>query len=224
MERKSLSERIVFIIAFVLFSLYSLYILFFFVFALFIALKENQVQFTIDQINNALFKFPLHPNFRNFIDAFKELNSFDPNSTFLSTLWNSIWRTVISATLCIMSSAMVCYILVFYRCKLTRFLYNLGLFVAILPLYGSAGATYRLYTNLHIINNPAIMLVSISLYGGYFFYMYAFFKSLSWEYAEAAFIDGANHYQVFFKIMFPMVLPSISPEIGFLRTSPVISQ
>ena len=39
--------------------------------------------------------------------------------------------------------------------------------------------------------------------------MYAFWKSLAWDYAEAAFIDGANHYSVFFRIMFPMAVPSM---------------
>jgi N-acetylglucosamine transport system permease protein len=34
--------------------------------------------------------------------------------------------------------------------------------------------------------------------------MTGFFKSLPTEVAEAAIIDGANHYQVFFQIMLPM--------------------
>ena len=33
---------------------------------------------------------------------------------------------------------------------------------------------------------------------------YAIWKGLSWEYAEAAFIDGASDFSVFIKIMFPM--------------------
>ena len=33
---------------------------------------------------------------------------------------------------------------------------------------------------------------------------------MSWNYAEAAFIDGASHYSVFFKIMQPMAMPSVT--------------
>ena len=105
---------------------------------------------------------------------------------------------------------MVCYILVFYKSKLTRFLYNLGIFVSILPLYGSTAATIRLYSDIGFINNPFALITSIGLYGGYFFYMYSFYKSLSWDFAEAAFVDGASHYRVFFQIMLPIALQSIS--------------
>ena len=105
---------------------------------------------------------------------------------------------------------MVCYILVFYRSKFSSFIYNLGILVSILPLYGSTAATMRLYTDIGFINNPFALITSIGLYGGYFFYMYSFYKSLSWDYAEAAFVDGSSHYRVFFQIMLPMALPSIS--------------
>lgn len=42
-----------------------------------------------------------------------------------------------------------------------------------------------------------------------FLVIYAFFKNISWEYAEAAFIDGAGHFTVFFKIMLPMAVPVV---------------
>ncbi|HIU59331.1 MAG TPA: carbohydrate ABC transporter permease [Candidatus Scatosoma pullistercoris] len=208
--RQSLSRKIVFTVAFFLFVLYTAYILFFFLFGVLIALKTDMQAYTADQINKRLFSWPEHPAWGNFGKAFGELAMIDSKSTFLSILWNSVWRTSGSAFLSIMASAMVCYVLVFYRSRFTRFMYNLGLFVAILPLYGSAGSMYKLLENLGLLNNPLILVADISLFGGYFFYMYATFKTLSWDYAEAAFIDGANHFQVFFKVMLPMALPGIA--------------
>ncbi len=209
-ETRSTGQKIVFVIAWILLALYCAFVLFFFVFGVLIAMKKNQQDFITDQINRNLFSWPAHPSFESFKNAFHELGSIDAHSTFLSITWNSIWRTTIYSALSILSSAMVCYILVFYRSRMTKFLYNLGLLVTILPLYGSAGAIYRLYSNLNLINNPLILWTAVTLYGPYFFYMYSFFKSLSWEYAEAAFIDGAGHFRVFFRIMLPMALPSIS--------------
>ena len=72
--------------------------------------------------------------------------------------------------------AMVCYVLVFYRSRITKAIYNLGIFVSILPLYGSAGATFRLYQQIGFINNPIALITSIGLFGGYFFYMYSFYS------------------------------------------------
>ena len=44
-------------------------------------------------------------------------------------------------------------------------------------------------------------------FGFNFIVLYSFFKTLSWTYAEAGFIDGASHLRVFVKIMLPMALP-----------------
>ena len=210
MKKRSTSRDIVFTVAFVLLLLYTVYVLFFFVFAFVCAVKTDNAQYTQDKISNRLFSFGGGFNLKNFVTAFDQLEATLQGFSFGNLLWNSLWRTVTSAVLSIMSSSMVCYVLVFYRSKMTKFIYNLGLFVSILPVYGSAGSTYRLMYNMGLINNPVSMIVSISLYGGYFFYMYSFFKSLPWEYAEAAFVDGAGHFGTFFRVMFPMALPSVS--------------
>jgi len=205
----STSRKIVFGIALLFFIVYTAYILFFFVYAILIALKEDMIAFTMDQLQSNLFSLPEKANWKNFINAFEEWNKIDPENTYLSMTWNSIWRSSLGTLINWLCTSMVCYILVFYRSKFTKFIYNLGLVISILPLYGSSGATYRLMTQLGLINTPLRLILNVTLFGGHFFYMYAFWKSLSWDYAEAAFIDGANHYSVFFRIMFPMAVPSM---------------
>lgn len=211
-RKKSKSEKIVFSIAFLMFVLYAAFILFFFVFAFFCALRKDGTAFNIERYEHAnLFSWPKEASFNSFLKSFDTLAQINNGrDSFLTITWNSIWRTSLYVILSIMTSSMVCYVLVFYRSKMTKFLYNLGIFVSILPLYGSTAATIRLYTDIGFINNPFALITSIGLYGGYFFYMYSFYKSLSWDYAEAAFVDGATHYRVFFQIMLPMALPSIS--------------
>ena len=44
----------------------------------------------------------------------------------------------------------------------------------------------------------------------YYMIFYAFFKKISWEYAESAFLDGGGHYTVFFRIMMPLSVPIIA--------------
>lgn len=211
-RKKSKSEKIVFGIAFSIFVLYALFILFFFVFAFLCALRKDGFEFDTERFNHAnLFSWPKNASFDSFKNSFSTLAQINGGKdSFLVITWNSIWRTTTYVFLSILTSSMVCYVLVFYRSRFTRFLYNLGIFISILPLYGSMAATMRLYTAIGFINNPFALITSIGLYGGYFFYMYSFYKSLSWDYAEAAFVDGSNHYRVFFEIMLPMALPSVS--------------
>lgn len=209
----SRSQKIVFSIAFILFVLYAIYVLFFFAFGFLISLKPLEVFKTDLSIRNPnLLSIPETLDFSAYKRAFSEWGYELDNGKyvgFFGMLWNSVWRTFGASFLSWFSSAMVCYILVHYSCKYTRMVYNLGLFVAMIPLYGAGAAQYKLYDTLHLINNPLILLTNITLFSTYFFYMYAFWKSISWSYAEAAMVDGANHYQIFFKIMFPMAAPSI---------------
>ena len=211
-RKKSPSEKVVFGIAFTIFAIYAAFILSFFVFAFLVALRPDGIDFDAERfMHGNLFSWPVNATFESFINSFSTLASINGGrESFLTITWNSIWRTTTYCTLSILTSSMVCYILVFYRSKLTKFIYNLGILVSILPLYGSAAATMRLYDAINFINNPFALITSIGLFGGYFFYMYSFYKSLSWDYAEAAFVDGASHFRVFFQIMFPMALPSIA--------------
>lgn len=203
---KSKSRTITFAIAFAIFVIYSIYILYFLFFAVVLALKPSAMQFTLDKMNVKLLSFS-KPSLSNFVGAFQQFKI--GSHTYLEMTFNSIWYSAGSTFIGWMCCAMVTYILVFYRNKFTRFLYVLGFFLSTLPLYGAGPAEYKLFTQLHLINSPLILIQQITLYGGYFFYMYAFWKAISWEYAEAAKIDGAGEYSVFLKIMFPMAVPSL---------------
>ena len=52
-------------------------------------------------------------------------------------------------------------------------------------------------------------ILQANFLGMYFLVFYATFRSLSWEYAEAAFVDGASHFTVMTRIMLPLVKSTI---------------
>jgi raffinose/stachyose/melibiose transport system permease protein/N-acetylglucosamine transport system permease protein len=80
----------------------------------------------------------------------------------------------------------------------------------IVPIVGALPAYYKLLSDLHFVNNIFGMILTFgSGFGIYFLFLYGFFKSISWEYAEAAFVDGASDYMVFFKIMLPQAKPAL---------------
>lgn len=195
-------------IAFVIFVLYAAFILFFFLFAFLIAVKQDQYAFNADQIAVKLFSWPEHFTLKNFISAFEIWGTLIPKKSYFDMLFNSIWISILGPLIAAFVTATVTYILVFYGSKVTRFIYKLGVFISILPIYGSAGAMYKLLSDIHIIDTPLMFLTHVTLFGANFFYYYAFYKAISWQYAEAAFIDGAGHWQVYLKIMLPMLIPS----------------
>lgn len=209
-RRKSVSQRIVFSIAFVIIGIYTLLILYFFVFAFLISVKGSQNDYLDDLLAARLFSFPEHFSLGNYINVIEAWKDIDGKNDYLMMLWNSIWRTFGSTTLTWFSSACVCYVIVHYKSKFTSVIWWVGLLISMIPLYGSGGSTYKLYANIGWINNPISLYGCISLFGGNFFYMCSFWRAISHSYSEAAEIDGANDYQILAYVMFPMVLPAIS--------------
>lgn len=204
---ESISRTITFSVAFFIFAIYTLFILYFVVFAILLAIKPSQAAYIEDMINIRLFSWPTGATLSNFIGAFDKFQI--GQHTYLEMLINSLWLAGGKTFLQWMTTAMVTYILVFYKNKFTKFIYFMGLFLSTLPLYGAGPAEYRLLAQMQLINNPLILIRSISLFGGQFFFTYAFWKALSWEYAEAALVDGAGDYTIFLRIMFPMAVPSL---------------
>ena len=103
-------------------------------------------------------------------------------------------------------SAMAAYVLSrfeFFGRRVLFFLFLAGLmfpvFLALVPLRFLV-QDLHLYDTYHGL---ALVYIAYSLPFTIFF-MTGFFKTLPSEVAEAAIIDGANHYQVFFQIMLPM--------------------
>ncbi len=209
--KKAKPERIVFGIVFVLFFFYAALLLYPFLFAFVASLKDGSRDFM-----NNMISFPLPPKFSNYISAIQELEV--GNSSFLEMTFNSIWFAAGTTCLGIFSSEMVAYVVCKYNFKLKNFFYGLSLFVMIIPIYGSLPAQYRLFSQLGFMDSPSILLSYTGGFGYNFIIIYSFFKGLSWSYAEAAFIDGAGHFRVFFSIMFPMAMPAVTAItiIGFV--------
>lgn len=92
-----------------------------------------------------------------------------------------------------------------------RMLYPIVIVVMLLPIVGSLPSELQM---LHAIGAYDNVVFLIFLKGGFlgsnFLIFYATFKGISWEYAEAAFVDGASHARVLFTIMIPLAMTTIS--------------
>ena len=62
-------------------------------------------------------------------------------------------------------------------------------------------------------NSPAYVVITATTVGASFIIMYSCFKNVDWAYAEAAFMDGATHFQVFYKVMLPHVISPMTALI-----------
>ncbi len=117
----------------------------------------------------------------------------------------SIFITVTGTVLSVMFSSMAAYVVSKYRFVGRQLIYSVAIFVIVVPLVGTLPAKIQIMQFMQLYDTiPGLLFLYSGAFGLNFVLMHGFFESLSWSYAEAATIDGANDFDIFFKIMLPL--------------------
>lgn len=202
--RKTRSQRIAMGVFFGLFVLYALTLLYPMIWMFLSSLKGSLEYETGNSLD-----LPKKWLFSNYPEALDSLVVEGTN--FLGMVWNSVWMNGISIVLGTFVTAITTYTIAKLQFPGRRAFYAVILFMMMLPIYGSMASSLQIKKQLGIFDNVFNVLVSSFAVGGYkFLVLYSFFKSISWTYAEAAYIDGASHFQVFWHVMFPQALAPLA--------------
>ena len=189
------------IMVFILFLIYAFTLIFAMLWALSASLKSQSEFYT--NING----LPKAWMFSNYVTAFSSVQANGNN--MLKMFWNSIWYSCGGAFLGVFTSSITAYVVAKYKFPGRGFIYGIALVTMMIPIVGSFPSQYKVYTILGIIDSPLLLVTKAAGFGFNFIVLFSFFKTLSWTYAEAGFIDGASHMKVFFRIMLPQALPVI---------------
>lgn len=189
------------IVVFILFALYAFTLIFAMLWAFSASLKSQNEFY--ENING----LPREWLFSNYITAFSSVQA-NGNNMFVM-FWNSVWYSCGGAALGVFTSSVTAYVVAKYKFPGRGFIYGLALVTMMIPIVGSFPSQYKVYTALGIIDTPLLLITKAAGFGFNFIVLFSFFKTLSWTYAEAGFIDGASHLKVFFRIMLPQALPVI---------------
>ena len=143
--------------------------------------------------------------------------TIDNNVTIPKMYLNSFILTVGCTFLSLFSCGSAAYILTKYDFPGRSAVYTAAVVIMMIPTMGSMAAMYKLYNDIGLINTyTGVFITAMGGFGSGFLLLYGFFKNLSWSYAEAAQIDGAGHFRVFFQIMLPMATPALI-SVGILQ-------
>lgn len=196
--RKSVGESVLYSIVFIIFAFFAFTYLYILIWGVLAGLKSA------DEIVLSPFSLPTVWHFEHYIEVFSLLTVNRTN--VFGMILNSIYFSVFGAFLSTLMASMLAYVTSKYRFFGAKAYFLGSLVMILLPIYGSGGSQYKLFYSLGFMNSPLMILTSLGGMGLYYMYFHAFYQNLSWSYAEAAFIDGAGNYTVFFKIMFPQTL------------------
>ncbi len=189
------------IVVFIIFAIYAFTLIFAMLWALSASLKGQS------EFNQNLNGLPKQWLFSNYGKAFTAVQA-NGNNMFVM-FWNSVWYSCGGAFLGVFVSSVTAYVVAKYKFPGRGFIYGVALVTMMIPIVGSFPSQYKVYTILGIIDTPFLLVTKAAGFGFNFIVLYSFFRTLSWTYAEAGFIDGASHLKVFFRIMLPQALPVI---------------
>ncbi len=202
---RTTTEKIVLSIFFVIFVAYAISLLFPVIWTIYNSFK------TTFEFGEDKFGLPKEIAWDNYVRIFdaKKMSISLPFAVF-----NTLWRTTGSVVVGLFFTSCVSYVVCKYSDQFgwLKYIYTFVVTIMIIPIYGSTAASYDINHNiLQIANKPWLWWITWTSGIGFgFLMMYSAWKNLSWNYAEAAFIDGATNFQVFFKIMMPMVKPILT--------------
>lgn len=151
------------------------------------------------------FSLPESWQWRNYLDVFTKFEI--KGHTFLEMLFNSIYFSVGYSVISIFTTITFAYACTKYKFPGSEWIYPIILVMQLLPLFGTGGATYKLLHNLGLIDSYARLILAVDGMSVSFLYFRAYFQNLSWTYAESAMIDGANDFQIYFRVMLPQAKP-----------------
>lgn len=121
---------------------------------------------------------------------------------------NSLIYVVGTVVLSVTIPAVSGYIVAKYKFALRGIITSLAVVTLVVPTVGSVTMTYRFMESLHLLDTFwGVFLLSAGGFGFSFLLFRNFFAAIPWEFAEAAYIDGAGDCRIFLTIMFPQAKP-----------------
>lgn len=124
---------------------------------------------------------------------------------------NSLLVVIPGLFLTLLLSSMTAYVLGRFPFPLNRFFFYMFLSGMLFPIFLALVPLFFLVKDLGMLNTYQGLVLVYTAYSLPFsvFFLTGFFKTLPSELHEAGIIDGANQYQVFFRIMLPLAQPGL---------------
>lgn len=200
-KKKGRTIKIGMIIAFIAFAIYSISLLFPFVWMIINSFRSVQEWGATVSFKD-YWSLPKDWDFTNYITILK---TEVQGQNLLSMIGYSVLLTVLGTLINVFFSACAAYVFAKYEFKGKKILYSLAIFAMVVPIVGTLPAQVKFMEFLHLDDSViGVLFLYSGAFGFNFILLHSSFESISWSYAEAAQMDGAGHFGIFFKVMIPM--------------------
>ena len=147
--------------------------------------------------------FPAQPVFSNFTDAIASL-------PFVNMYINTILMIIFRVIFAVLFSSMAGYAFAKLNFKGKNILFGIVLMQMMLPSQIFIIPQYQMVAKLGMANSIAALVFPgiVSAFGTFF--LRQAYLGIPNEIAEAAYLDGCNQWQAFYKVMFPLTSSSVA--------------
>lgn len=127
---------------------------------------------------------------------------------FINSIGYSAFITVVSVCLIVFICAMAAWMITRFKSKLSSILYYIFIISMVVPFQMVMYPMTKVANMTHLDNFVGICVLYLGFGAGQAIFMFAgFVKTVPMELEEAALIDGCNPFQMFFKVVFPVMKP-----------------
>ena len=198
--RRKGATKALFIFMFVILTIFVISFIFPFAWILMNSFKKTS-EFGLNMMG-----WPSSMTFENFANAFTFKDPATKNKTILEMLAMTILIAGVGTLVTIFTSTSAAYVVAKYKFFGRDVIFAVVIFSLIVPIVGSLPSQMQMMKDVLHLNGTVIGCIFIYSggFGANFLLLYSFFKNLSWTYVEAAKVDGANDFVIFFRIIIPM--------------------
>lgn len=171
------------------------------------------------KVNSAVsletFKLPTVQTFAGFANFINGMTY--GNYPFVKSIFFSLFITIVSTALILIGTSMAAWYIARVGSKISRIVYYLCVFSMVVPFQMVMFTLSRTADALHLNTPYTIPVVYLGFGAGLAIFMFVgFVKGLPLEIEEAAAIDGCGAIRTFFRVVLPMLKPTLI-SVGVLE-------
>ncbi len=165
----------------------------------------SSLKTTGEIFRNPLSLIPSQLRFSNYTDAWYQAN-------FGTYFKNSVVVSIVSVLIILFFGSMAAYVLARFRFRGSNLVFLLFLAGFMIPIRLAIIPLFILMRDLRLLDT-LWSLIAIYVAGGMpftVFLLVSFFRRIPRDLEDAALIDGANPFQIYYRVMLPLVRPAVA--------------
>ncbi len=197
---RSLNKFLLDSFTYVLLILGALTMLLPFLWMISVSFREPAAQYSRNIIPNPF-------TLRNYVDLFEDL----PNRAFLFLTFNSIKLSILTVIGQVLTCAMAAFVFAIVKFKGRNFLFALLLATLMIPTQVSLIPNFIIFKYLHLIGSQWPLILP-AFWGGAFgtFLLRQYFLTIPRDLVDAARMDGASLFAIFWRVYLPLSKPAVA--------------